>query len=290
MHYYQFNIGDYAKHTRHLTNLEDLAYRRLIDLYYDTECPLIRDVKKLARLINMRENEQEIQNVLGDFFILDGDSFSQKRIDREITNYHSKADTARDNGKKGGRPKKPKPNPEETQPVNSANPEETQKEPKPNPEETGSKANQEPVTSNHQPSTSNQELSSSKDLSPKADDPAMEIFEFWKITMSKSNQTIFTKERKKRVADRLKEGYTVEQIKSAIQGCSVTPHNNGTDPDGNGQRYDDLELICRTGGNVERFASKLTSAQPERQRYGAHVAKTLEVLDNLDWDPNECAN
>jgi len=34
MHYYQFNIGDYASHTRHLSDLEDLAYRRLLDAYY----------------------------------------------------------------------------------------------------------------------------------------------------------------------------------------------------------------------------------------------------------------
>ena len=39
MHYYSFNIGDYASHTRHLTAIEDLAYRRLLDLYYLHEQP-----------------------------------------------------------------------------------------------------------------------------------------------------------------------------------------------------------------------------------------------------------
>ena len=52
MHYYQFNIGDYAKATRHLTNDEDLAYRRLIELYYDTEKPLIKDIQKFWILIS----------------------------------------------------------------------------------------------------------------------------------------------------------------------------------------------------------------------------------------------
>jgi len=149
MHYYQFNIGDYAKATRHLSNNEDLAYRRLIELYYDTEKPLIKDVKKLSRLINMRENVEDIKSVLDDFFIESKDGYTQNRIEREIVNYHSKADKARANGKLGGRPKKPnaklkKPNPEPkiTQPVNLANP-----------DLTGLKANQEPLTNNHKPLT-----------------------------------------------------------------------------------------------------------------------------------------
>ncbi|NDH69342.1 MAG: DUF1376 domain-containing protein, partial [Gammaproteobacteria bacterium] len=33
MHYYQFHIGDYKSHTHHLSLLEDLAYRRLLDFY-----------------------------------------------------------------------------------------------------------------------------------------------------------------------------------------------------------------------------------------------------------------
>ena len=32
MNYYNFHIGDYARRTRHLTVLEDLFYRRLLDL------------------------------------------------------------------------------------------------------------------------------------------------------------------------------------------------------------------------------------------------------------------
>jgi uncharacterized protein YdaU (DUF1376 family) len=152
MHYYQFNIGDYAKATRHLSNLEDLAYRRLMEIYYDTEKPLVNDVDKLARLINMRENKKEIEVVLSDFFTLSDDGFSQKRIDEEIQNYNAKADTARANGKKGGRPKKANWNPEETE----QEPKKTKSVILANPEETGSKANQEPITNNQEPITKNQ--------------------------------------------------------------------------------------------------------------------------------------
>ena len=144
MHYYQFNIGDYAKRTRHLTNLEDLAYRRLIDLYYTNESPMPDDVNQIARLISMRENIDEITNVLSDFFTLDNGFWINKRADEEIEKYHSKADAARANGKKGGRPK----NPDKTQLVNSANPAESE-----------SKANQEPITNNHKPVTNNKDIS-----------------------------------------------------------------------------------------------------------------------------------
>ena len=37
MNYYSFHIGDYRGATAHLSNEEDLAYRRLLDMCYDTE-------------------------------------------------------------------------------------------------------------------------------------------------------------------------------------------------------------------------------------------------------------
>ena len=53
MNYYPFNVGDYAAHTAHLDMLEDLAYRRMLDLYYRTEQALPSDWRQIARLIRM---------------------------------------------------------------------------------------------------------------------------------------------------------------------------------------------------------------------------------------------
>ena len=50
MHYFQFNIGDYARDTAHLTEMEDLAYRRMLDLYYRAEGPLPSSIDEIARL------------------------------------------------------------------------------------------------------------------------------------------------------------------------------------------------------------------------------------------------
>jgi uncharacterized protein YdaU (DUF1376 family) len=48
MHYYQFNIGDYQSHTAHLTDMEDLAYRRLLDWYYLHELSIPLDLTEVA--------------------------------------------------------------------------------------------------------------------------------------------------------------------------------------------------------------------------------------------------
>ena len=145
MHYYQFNIGDYAKSTKHLTLLEDLAYRRLLDIYYDTEKPLNSNVKQLARIAGMSAHTDEITNVLADFFNETEEGFTQKKAACEIEAYQAKAGTARVNGKLGGRPKKTQPEPKETQSVNSANP-----------DETGLQGNYKPLTTNYKPTTINQ--------------------------------------------------------------------------------------------------------------------------------------
>lgn len=95
MHFYQFHIGDYATHTKHLTLFEDLAYRRLLDLYYTGEKALPLDVQQVARLIGMREHADEVSNVLTDFFSMTEVGFISKRCDEEIAKYHAKADRAR---------------------------------------------------------------------------------------------------------------------------------------------------------------------------------------------------
>lgn len=67
MHFYDFNIGDYAKKTQHLSNEEDLAYRRALDMYYDTEKPLpIDNIPSLSR--RLRVGIDALQNIINEFF------------------------------------------------------------------------------------------------------------------------------------------------------------------------------------------------------------------------------
>ena len=99
MHYFQFNIGDYKSHTTHLSLLEDIAYRRLLDLYYLHERPLNSGVAHVARQIGMREHETEVQTVLEEFFKLTEDGWVNKRADLVIEDYRAKIQQASKAGK-----------------------------------------------------------------------------------------------------------------------------------------------------------------------------------------------
>ena len=90
MHYYQFNIGDYSSHTSRLSLMEDLAYRRLLDLYYLTEHPFNECLTSVAREIGMPEHKNEIEYILNKFFILSNGFWVQGRADLEIKTYQSK--------------------------------------------------------------------------------------------------------------------------------------------------------------------------------------------------------
>jgi uncharacterized protein YdaU (DUF1376 family) len=99
MHYFQFNIGDYMSHTNHLSLLEDIAYRRLLDLYYLHERPLNSGIAPVARQIGMREHETEVQTVLEEFFKLTEDGWVNKRADLVIEDYRAKIQQASKAGK-----------------------------------------------------------------------------------------------------------------------------------------------------------------------------------------------
>jgi uncharacterized protein YdaU (DUF1376 family) len=131
MHYYQFHIGDYKSHTHHLSLLEDLAYRRLLDFYFLHEKPIKhRDV---ARQIGMREHEEDVMTVLNEFFISTEDGFVSPRADKEIKQYKEFSEAGkRGAAKRWGTP----PNGEAISPPNAT------------PIAT---INQEPITTNHKP-------------------------------------------------------------------------------------------------------------------------------------------
>ncbi len=105
MHYYQFSIGDYRAATTHLSNEEDLAYRRLLDMYYDTEKPIPTDTTWVARRLRVGVNV--VLSVLEDMFNLTEEGWRHARCDDVIAQYHAMAEKNRANGKRGGRKKNP---------------------------------------------------------------------------------------------------------------------------------------------------------------------------------------
>ena len=95
MNYYPFHLGDYAAHTGHLEPMEDLAYRRLLDLYYMREAPLPADIQTTAKLVRMRSCAADVESVLREFFTLADDGWRHSRCDEEIEKMQSKQAKAR---------------------------------------------------------------------------------------------------------------------------------------------------------------------------------------------------
>lgn len=105
MHYYQFNISDYRAATAYLSNDEDLAYRRLLDMYYDTEEKIPLDTQWVAK--RLRLSNEVIKAVLEDKFKLTETGWQHDRCELVIEQYHAMAEKNRANGRLGGRKKNP---------------------------------------------------------------------------------------------------------------------------------------------------------------------------------------
>jgi len=95
MHYYQFNIGDYASHTAHLDPLEDIAYRRMLDWVYLHESPLPLSVKQISKYIRMRDECERIADVLQQFFTETEYGYAQKKAEEEIIKFRDKSEKAK---------------------------------------------------------------------------------------------------------------------------------------------------------------------------------------------------
>lgn len=152
MHYYQFNIGDYSARTAHLSPIEDLAYRRMIDLYVKNESPLPKKVEEIARLTRLRGNEESIKIVLDDFFKLTKGGWVDESIQEIVDKYKEKSEKAKKSAKARW----------EKEPSNSgkksdANALRTQSE---------CNANHKPLTINHKPLTKNQEPETKEPKTP----------------------------------------------------------------------------------------------------------------------------
>lgn len=77
------------------------------------------------------------------------------------------------------------------------------------------------------------------------------IFEFWKKELNHP-KAVLDAVRDKVISARLQEGYTIDRILAAVRGIKRSPHHMGQND--RNTKYDDIELICRNGRNVDKFA------------------------------------
>ena len=193
MHYYQFHVSDYIHDTAHLSNDEDLAFRRLLDLYYTQEKPIPNKTQEVARRIRMPKSIEAIQIVLEEFFMFDmeNDCWRHKRCDETIAAYQLKAERNREIGKLGGRPKA---NQVVTQTVSKDNP------------------NQEPITNNQKP------IKEKVAVAPRPDDVSENVWNDWVALRKKKGTTISQTAIDGAREEAAKIGWTLQQF--LVEWCT----------------------------------------------------------------------
>jgi len=290
VNHYPKHIGDYIRDTIGLSMLEDGAYNRLMDQAYATEGPLPADKSELYRLARAATSAEKkaVDYVISRYFTLTETGWVQARVQKELVLYAERAERSRQNGKSGGRPRKP---------------EETQKKPSGfstgNPGSAQAKTNHKP-----EPKTINQETTpkapadAGLSAAPTAnDEPPFElaadcatprpsgrvsavklVFDYWRITHSHPQAQLgdSSSKRHRAIDGRLKDGYTVDQLKLAIDGCKNSPHHMGEND--RSTVYDDIELICRDGAHVDKFI-RLAGENPARLNLSSAGRQTASNVD-----------
>ena len=100
------------------------------------------------------------------------------------------------------------------------------------------------------------------------------IFDHWTMVMNKTAQTKLTEQRKTKIVARLKAGYSLEDIKRAINNCALNPHNMGQNK--NQTLYNDIELICRNDTKLEYFRDQVGAGNDGRPT-------TEHILKDTTW-------
>lgn len=204
MHYYKRNLGDYAKKAGKLSMLQHGSYTLLIDACYDRErFPTLEEAIDWTWASTTAEVEA-VQFVLRKFFTLVDGVYVQERIAEEIAEYHEKAET----NKRIAIERETKRKEKGTKRAPSVN------EPPPN---------QEPLTINQEPDTTLSALQAKTDPPSRLNGKTAMVEQVMAYLNLQARRNYRTKNPNGTptagamvIAQRLKEGYTVEQCKDVI--------------------------------------------------------------------------
>ncbi len=116
-------------------------------------------------------------------------------------------------------------------------------------------------------------------------DDAKEIFEYWQKVMNHP-RAAFDNKRKTLIKKCFKH-YSVDDLKKAIKGCSITPHNMGENKEG--RVYDSIELILRDAKHIDDYmrnadkppASGVTTIQQTQDRAQQQAER---IKKQLGWN------
>jgi len=210
MFYYQHNIGDFDKATRHLSRLERSVYRDLIDLYYDTEYQLNLDIKYLCRKILALSNEEAtaVEQVLNEFFTKTPNGWYHDRCEEEIEKFKNSKTQKSEAGKKSAAARQEK----RERALNGRSTELQQ-------ESNGAPTKQETIT-NKQYTDKTNSKNSQLDFSSWPQQPSKEVLDAW-LAMRKKNKASNTQLAMNTIGNELKiavaSGLTVDYCLSIAE-------------------------------------------------------------------------
>jgi hypothetical protein len=146
---------------------------------------------------------------------------------------------------------------------------------------TNSKPNSKP--NSRSKTNTNKTLSLSKTES----DGILLVFDHYRTYHPRAHRKPHSKQKEwVKIKARLAEGYTVEDLKLAIDGCHKSAFHCGDNE--NGKRYNSLELIVRDGSKVQQFM-EIDGSAPKQQFYKKRkktwldgTRELMEAIDNAE--------
>jgi len=85
--WYKFAAAEYQIKTIHLSDAEDLAYRRLLDMAYLSEKPIPLDTNLVSRRIRL--DQDIVDQVLSEFFEKTAEGYRNRRVEEEVLAYQT---------------------------------------------------------------------------------------------------------------------------------------------------------------------------------------------------------
>jgi hypothetical protein len=112
------------------------------------------------------------------------------------------------------------------------------------------------------------------------------VFKWWKETFRKTNGVKLDRKRLSKIKARLKEGFTVDDLKAAITGAKADPFLMGKNDDR--KKYDDLVTILRDAPQVERLIEQSPTTQQKRRGPRKTEADWIHFYENqAGLEPDE---
>lgn len=231
-------VGDYLKDTPDLSLTEHGAFFKLLMAYWQNGC-LEHCLSRCSRIAGAytQAEQDAVATVIKRFFYVEGNLLKNKRMDKELNAAKAKQDKAHDRAAKAAAARWSSHSDATSNATSNAK---GMLEECPSPSPSPSPSHIPIPTASPKPNESSRKRSDSIDA----------VFDHWKTVMGHPKAGLDSK-RSKLIADALKLGYSVEDLKQAITGCSITPHNIGMNE--NGQRYDGLHIILKSADQIDRF-------------------------------------